>query len=160
MLPNLPARCAYLCAPGSESHEESQAHSGWAANSGSVGGLLDIACRLAAHHNAILFLVHVIEVPDATPLDAALPELEARAVKVLAAGARLARASGLQLNTMILRGRSAGRALVEEVREKRIDMVVLGSHRRRTLGEMFSGTTHQYVAKRAPCHVILSVPAA
>lgn len=121
--------------------------------------LLDIAVRLGAHHNAALFLVHVIEVPDATPLDAPLPELEARGDKVLAAGARLARRSRMKVSTASLRARSAGQALVEECKDKKIDLVVLGSHRHRTLGELFSGTTHQFVAKRAPCHVILSVPA-
>lgn len=120
--------------------------------------LLDIACRLGAHHNAELFLVHIIEVPDATPLDAPLTEMETRAAKILASAERLAKRSGMKVNTMILRARSAGRALVEECKDKRIEMLVLGSHRRRTLGELFSGTTHQYVAKRAPCHVLLSVP--
>jgi nucleotide-binding universal stress UspA family protein len=122
--------------------------------------LLDIACRLGAHRDATLFLVHILEVPDATPLDASLPDLEARAAKILAAGARIAKRGGMKVSTMILRARSAGRALVEEAKDKRVDMVVLGSHRRRTLGELFSGTTHQYVAKRAPCQVLLSVPPA
>ena len=38
--------------------------------------LTDLACRAGAH-NASLLLVHVIELPDATPLDAEVPDLDA-----------------------------------------------------------------------------------
>jgi hypothetical protein len=45
--------------------------------------LTDLACRLAAHR-ASVFLVHLIELPDNTPLNALVPNLDAKARKNLA----------------------------------------------------------------------------
>jgi len=54
--------------------------------------LTDLACRLGARE-ASLLLVHVIEVPDNTPLDAEVPNLEAEARKILRTSERVARRS-------------------------------------------------------------------
>lgn len=81
--------------------------------------LTDLACRVAAR-SANLLLVHVIELPDVTPLDAELPEAEADARGMLNAGARLARRSGRNVRTLIVRAHSAGRALVEIIDRKSV----------------------------------------
>lgn len=119
--------------------------------------LTDIACRIGAH-GASLLLIHVIEIPDATPLDAELPDLEAQAQKILRAASRVARRSRMKASKLVLRARYAGSALLDEMRERKMDLAVLGSHRGRTLGEFFLGTTHQHVTKHAPCQVLLSIP--
>lgn len=119
--------------------------------------LTDLACRFGAH-GAWLFLLHAIELPDITPLTADVPELEARAEKIVAAAKRVARHSGMNVSVHIVRAHSAGAALLSEVKENRVDLLVLGSHRRRTLGELFFGTTHDYLARRAKCAVLLCIP--
>lgn len=119
--------------------------------------LTDLACRVGAR-GASLTLVHVIELPAATPLDAAVPELEAAGKKILAAAARVARRSRMKVETLLLRARSAGQALVDECKERRIELAVVGYHRNRTLGELLLGTTHQYLAKHAPCQLLMSIP--
>lgn len=120
--------------------------------------LTDLACRVAAR-SANLLLVHVIELPDVTPLDAELPEAEADARGMLNAGARLARRSGRNVRTLIVRAHSAGRALVEIMVEQDIDLAILGSHHARTMGELLFGTTHHFLAKHAPCRTLVSIPA-
>ena len=54
--------------------------------------------------------------------------------------------------------RLAGEALLDELKEKKIDLAVLGYHHKRTLGEMLLGTTHDYLARHAPCHLLMSIP--
>jgi nucleotide-binding universal stress UspA family protein len=120
--------------------------------------LTDLACRIGAR-GASLVLVHVIELPAATPLDAAVPDLEARGRKILAAAARVARRSRMKVATELLRARSAGQALVEECREKKIELAVVGFHRPKTLEELLFGTTHKFLARNAPCHMLMSIPA-
>ena len=122
-----------------------------------VTELTDTACRVGAR-GASLLLVHVIELPDATPLDADVPNLEAAGRKLLRAGERLAKRSRMKVSTLLLRAHSAGDALLDEMKEKKIELGVLGYHHRKTLGEILLGTTAQHVARHAPCHLLLSIP--
>jgi len=119
--------------------------------------LTDVACRLGGRGGSLL-LVHVIELPDATPLDADMPDLEANARKILQAGQRIARRSRMKTSVLILRARSAGGALLDEMKARKIELAVVGYHHGRTVGEMLLGTTQTYLMKHAPCHVLVSVP--
>jgi len=119
--------------------------------------LTDIACRLGAHR-AKLLLVHVIELPDATPLDAEIPDLEANAQKILRAAERVARYSRMSVQKLVLHARSAGDALLDELKEKKIELAVLGYHHGHTVGELILGTTHKHLMNHAPCSLVVSVP--
>jgi nucleotide-binding universal stress UspA family protein len=119
--------------------------------------LTDTACRLAAK-GASLLLVHVIELPDPTPLDAEVPELEATAQKIVGRAKAIAQRSRMKVATLIVRAHSAAPALLDEMKQKKIELAVLGYHHRRTIGEIILGTTAQHLAKSAPCHVLLSIP--
>jgi nucleotide-binding universal stress UspA family protein len=119
--------------------------------------LVDVACRISAPR-ASLLLVHIIELPDVTPLLAEVPDLEAAAQRILRAAARVAARSGRRFRTLDLRAHDAGAALLEILREEQMDLAVLGYHHRKTLGEILLGTTAQRVLRRAPCPVLLMVP--
>jgi nucleotide-binding universal stress UspA family protein len=119
--------------------------------------LTDAACRLGAK-TASLFLVHVIELPDPTPLDADVPDLEAIAAKILQTGERVARRGGMKVLTSVLRARNAGEALLDEMKEKKADLGVIGYHHHRTFGEILLGTSAQHLMKHAPCHLVCIVP--
>ncbi len=121
------------------------------------GELTDLACRLGAR-GASLLLVHVIELPDPTPLDAEVPDMEAAAKQILGKARRIALRSGMKVSTLVLRAHSAASALLDELKQKKVDLAVLGCHHKRTLGEILLGTTAQHLAKQAPCHIVLSVP--
>jgi nucleotide-binding universal stress UspA family protein len=115
--------------------------------------LTDVACRVGAR-NATLLLIHVIELPEPTPLDAEVPELESAARKILSAGERVARRSGLKVQSRTLRAHDAGMALLDEMNEKNADLAVIGYHHRRSLGEFLLGTAAQHIARHAPCHLL------
>ncbi len=119
--------------------------------------LTDLACRVGAR-GASLVLVHVIELPDVTPLDAPVPDLEAAAKKILRTGERVARRSRMKSSTLLLRAHAAGAALLEELKIRKIELAVIGYHHGRTLGEILLGTTAKQLAGHAPCHVVISIP--
>ena len=119
--------------------------------------LTDLACRVGAR-GARLLLVHVIELPDITPLEADVPDLEAQGQKILRAAARVARRSRMKVTTRIVRAHSAGGALLDDLKEEKIELAVLGYHHGRTLGEVLLGTTAKHLATHAPCHVLMSIP--
>jgi nucleotide-binding universal stress UspA family protein len=119
--------------------------------------LTELACRLGAAE-ASLLLVHVIELPDPTPLDADVPNLETTAKQILGKATRIANRSHMKVRTLILRAHNVASALLDEMKQNRIELAVLGYHHRRTLGEIILGTTARRLAKNAPCHIVLSIP--
>lgn len=119
--------------------------------------LTDLACRVGAR-GARLLLVHVIELPDITPLEADVPDLEAAAQKILRTAARVAQRARMKTITRIVRAHSAGGALLDDLKEEKIELAVLGYHHGRTLGEVLLGTTAKHLATHAPCHVLMSIP--
>jgi nucleotide-binding universal stress UspA family protein len=123
----------------------------------STDALMELACRLGAR-GASLLLVHVIELPDPTPLDAEVPDLQATAAKIIGKAKRVARRHNMKASGLVLRAHGAATALLDEMKEKKIELAVLGYHHRRTLGEIILGTTAQHVAKHAPCHIVLNIP--
>ena len=119
--------------------------------------LTDLACGFSAR-GASLLLVHVIELPDQTPLDAAVPDLDKAARRTLSTAERIARRARLRTKPLIVRSHSAGLALLDELTEKKCDFAVLGYHHPHTIGEVIFGTTARHVMAHAPCRVLLSVP--
>ena len=119
--------------------------------------LTTLACRLSSR-GASLVLVHVIELPDNTALDADVPDLEAAAQEILRVGERVAHRSHLKAKPRVLRAHSASYALLDELKGKKSDLAVLGHHRGRTLGEVVFGTTAKHLAEHSPCYVVFGVP--
>jgi nucleotide-binding universal stress UspA family protein len=118
--------------------------------------LTDIACRLGAR-GASLFLIHVIELPDPTPLDADVPDLEATAKAIFRSAVRIASRSGMKVSKLVIRARRAGPALADEMKVRNADLAVIGYHHRLTLGEILLGTTAQHLMKHAPCHLLIDI---
>ncbi len=119
--------------------------------------LTDLACRLGAH-GANLLLVHIIELPDPSPLDAEVPDLEALAKKIISTAKRVASRSGAKVSSLVLRAHDAGQALHDEMADKKTELAVIGYHHRETLAEFLLGTTAQHLARHAPCHIVIDVP--
>lgn len=119
--------------------------------------LAELACCVAAR-GATLHLVHVIELPDPTPLDAVVPDLEALAKKILNAAERVAKRNRMKVHRLIIRAHSAGSAVIDELKDKKIQLAVLGYHHKETLRERIFGTTAQHLAQHAPCDVLLNIP--
>jgi nucleotide-binding universal stress UspA family protein len=119
--------------------------------------LADLACRTAAK-NATVFLVHIIELPDTTPLDADVPDLERAGRKILQAAERVVRRSGLKAEIFMFRARLAGEALLDEINARKIELGIFGYHHRRSLTELLLGTAAQHLTRHAACHILLDIP--
>ena len=63
--------------------------------------------------------------------------------------------SSIQITTKIVKGTSAGRAIVEEAQDWAADLIVLGSHGYGFWGRAFLGSTSDKVIHLAPCSVLI-----
>ena len=100
-----------------------------------------------------LEVIHVIEVPQAQPLDAELPDAVQHGEAVLAHAEELARHREVELEAEMLQARAAGVAIVDEAIERGADLIIMGAQYRRLHGEFHLGVTLPYVFKHAPCRV-------
>jgi nucleotide-binding universal stress UspA family protein len=99
----------------------------------------------------------VIEVPATLPLDTFLPEKLAVADAALKRAMAIGREFDLAVSTQVLQARSAGEAIVDLVKEKGSDLIVMGTTVRRgtaALGPSGAlGVTTEYVVRNSPCRV-------
>lgn len=116
---------------------------------------LRLAMQIARQDKAKVMAIHVIEVQRNLPVDAEMAGQLEHGEKILAHAEQIAKACKGSLDVELLQARSAGAALVNEARERRIDLIILGAPYRNPLGEFVLGTTTQYLLKNAPCRVWL-----
>ena len=119
--------------------------------------MMVLACQLATEKKASIDGVYVIEVPLNLPLDARLVNERARAEKVLAAAAVIADQFKVKFTPHVATARQAGRAIVEEAIERRSEVIILGTTRKRRIGNLIFGRTTDFVLDHAPCEVLLNL---
>jgi nucleotide-binding universal stress UspA family protein len=106
-----------------------------------------IARAMALEAGARLHVLHVVPpVTDPSPGAQGLTQ----AAKSLG--------EGLRVETALLSGR-VGRNIVDYARDKRIDLIVLGTHGRTGISHAILGSVAETVVRLAPC-LVLTVPAA
>jgi basic amino acid/polyamine antiporter, APA family len=115
---------------------------------------IDFACRLAAERRASIAAVSVVLLPLELPLDAELPEEEAKADEALDAAVAIGELYGVDVVARLLRARSAGRAIVREAERRQTEIIVMGAPRGERQRGIFSETV-DYVLKHAPCRVMV-----
>jgi basic amino acid/polyamine antiporter, APA family len=117
---------------------------------------MEVAARLASERRARIVAITVLEVPLHLPLDAELPDLEDRADVVLDEARAIGDSYGVDVITRIVRGRRAGRAIVDEAMRRNAEIVVMGASRRERRGKAIFGETVDFVLKHAPCRVMVA----
>jgi chloride channel protein, CIC family len=129
-------------------------------NAGTIESLVTLACQLMLGMDADLTVLHVVEVPLVTPLDAREDSIDQRGKELLALAQSVAANFKRPLATELMRAREVGEAIVGVARERGADILVMGHHRphHHTLGDTLMGGTVQYVAHHAPCRVIVQIP--
>jgi APA family basic amino acid/polyamine antiporter len=116
---------------------------------------LEVACRLAAERRSTIVAVYVIELPLEVPLDAYVPDEVALADQLLDEARGIGDTYGVHVISRIVRGRNAGKAIVEEATRRQAEIIVMGAPRKeRRRGPVF-GRTVDYVLKHAPCRVLV-----
>jgi len=115
--------------------------------------VLELACETARTSKAQVFVIHVIEVKRTLPLDAELQDEAERGEDLLNHAEQVAERLGLSVHTDLLQARDVGPAIVDEVLERGIDLVIMGITYKKRFGEFDLGATLPYVLKHAPCRV-------
>lgn len=100
-------------------------------------------------------VIHVVEVPQALPLDAELPEAVQQGESILIHAEEVARQRDIEIHPEMLQARNASTAIVDEAVERGADLIIMGYEYRRRHGEFNPGATVPYVLKNAACRVWL-----
>ena len=85
---------------------------------------MEVAARLASERRARIVAITVLEVPLHLPLDAELPTAEGVADAALDEARAIGDSYGVDVITRIVRGRRAGRAIVDEAMRRNAEIVV------------------------------------
>ena len=121
--------------------------------------LVALACQVAQGMDAELLALHVVEIPLATPIEADDDLLDHPGKEVLSQVQKFAAQHfSRAIVARLLRARGAGEAIVGEAREQGIDCLVMGHERRSVVGEILLGSNVQYVARHAPCRIVVHIP--
>jgi APA family basic amino acid/polyamine antiporter len=140
--------------------------------------IIGTAGRLAAEQaeegegGAVLEALYVFEIPMSLPIDARVPEDRVdEAKRVLARAKEVGEEyEGVEVATAMVRGRTAGAAIVAEAKRRGVEAIVLAAEQpsrirggallggRGRARDRFVGETTRYVVEKAPCKVILTAP--
>jgi nucleotide-binding universal stress UspA family protein len=114
------------------------------------------AIALAKEHGAEIEAITVVKVPRQFELEGQLPPDVAARVESSLEEARLLGADhGVEVRTDAVRARSIGRAIVDEARERGVDLIVLGSSPRWRRQSRFFSPTVDFVLHNATCEVLV-----
>ncbi len=91
------------------------------------------------------------------PLDARLASERQKAEQVLKAAGTIAQQFGVKFTPRVITARSAGRAIVDEAEQRRAEVIIMGTQRKRRIGDLVFGRTTDYVIDNAPCEVLLNL---
>ncbi len=142
--------------------------------------IVGTAGRLAAEHadegegGAVLEALYVFEIPMSLPIDARVADERVKEAKRVLARAKEVgeEYEGVEVATAMVRGRSAGQAIVAEARRRGVEAIVLAAEEptrvrggailggRGRARDRFVGETTRYVLEKSPCNVILTAPPA
>jgi basic amino acid/polyamine antiporter, APA family len=114
---------------------------------------VSIAARLAARRRRGIHVLVTITVPPNSPIDAVMPDQEARAASLIDS-ARVRGGRRVTGHWEKVRPGQAGRRVVEEAKEIRARAIVMSLPPRRTGRSLFGRTLETVLAER-PCRVII-----
>ena len=116
---------------------------------------IELACRLGEEQKAEVYLVTVIEVPRTLPLEASMPDAEAKAGDIIKRGEEIVNLRGLPAKGEVRRGRVAGEEIIRVAKEREVDLIVMGIRSQVTMAQDILGRDSDLVLRRAPCEVIV-----
>jgi nucleotide-binding universal stress UspA family protein len=114
-----------------------------------------IGCRLARRQRAKVSVITILEVRRGLALGAIQQSEVDKAERWLTGAERIGSDLDVEVSTDLLQAREAGPAIIDEIRDLRADMVVLGTPWRQRFGEFHMGKTVPHVLRFAPCRVLL-----
>ncbi len=120
---------------------------------------LDAAIFLAKKSNSTIDMIYCvsvfpsIEVQMVDPIKCQILEHKF-AESVLKKALSICKQNGLEANRTILCG-TPGYTITKYIKSKKVDLVVIGSHGRSTIREVFLGSVSNYVLHKSPAPVLV-----
>ncbi len=114
-----------------------------------------LACRLAKKNKGRILAIYSIKINRSLPLDAEIESEIQKAEAVLDHIEMVAEEQDYEIDTDVLQAREAGPAIIDEVVERGIDLILIGIKHKTRFGQFSLGHVVPYVLKNAPCPVIL-----
>ncbi|MBI2860867.1 MAG: universal stress protein [Chloroflexi bacterium] len=114
-----------------------------------------LACRLVKKDKGKIWAVYVITIKRSLPLDAEIEIDIRKAEAILDHMETVADEEDQEIETDVLQAREAGPAIIDEVVDRQVDVIVMGIKHKVHLGQFSLGSVVPYVLKNAPCPVIL-----
>jgi nucleotide-binding universal stress UspA family protein len=116
---------------------------------------LRTAISLVRRARALIFVIYVVEVPQALALDAELPVEIERGERSIARCEAICRSERIDVEAELLQARSASTAIVDEAARRQVDLIIMSVEGRQRRGEFSLGRTAPYVLKNATGEVWL-----
>ncbi len=116
---------------------------------------LRLACSQAKRDRAEVVVLYVIEVRRNLPIDAEVGDELERGERVLEDLVHLSQQWGCHVETDLVQAREAGPAIVGEVVERHVDLVMMGVPYREKFGTFQAEPRAIFVLEHAPCRVCL-----
>ncbi len=114
-----------------------------------------LACRLAKRNKGKILAIYSIKVKRDLPLDAEIESEIEKAEYILDHIEMVAEEQDYEVDTDVLQAREAGPAIIDEVVERGVDLILMGIKHKTRFGQFSLGHVVPYVLKNAPCPVIL-----
>jgi len=119
---------------------------------------METALGLVPDQGGRLCLLHVLEVPRGIDpigvLQPSIEELEAEAYERLKELVPDNPQKDIQIERVVVRG-SPAKTIAAQARERRADLIVVGTHGRSGLARMLLGSTAEALLRKAPCQVLV-----
>ena len=115
-----------------------------------------LACELLESGRSLLYILYVIEMPRAAPVDADITSASQQGERVLREMESVAKNYNCTLEAQLVQARKAGAAVVREAVDKGVDAIVMGIFHTEVYGSFSLGEYISYVLRHAPCRVIVS----
>jgi len=117
--------------------------------------VVKLGCDLAKKGKAVIYIVYVIEVNRSLPLDAVIDTETKKAEGILTHAEEVASDRDCEIETDLIQAREVGPAIVDEAREREVDLIILGLDYKRRFGIFSLGRVIPYVIEEAPCRVLM-----
>jgi nucleotide-binding universal stress UspA family protein len=116
---------------------------------------IKLACMLAKKAKSKIWIVYVIALKRAIPLEAEIESEITEAEKVLDRMEHIAQEEKCPIETDLLQARDIGPAIVDEAVERDCDLILMGAAYKTRFGQFTLGEVVPYVLKNAACRVML-----
>ena len=114
-----------------------------------------LACNLAKKSKAEVYVVYVIEVKRSLPLVAVVESEVDKAESVLTHAEDVAADNDYEVETDLIQARDAGSAIVDEARERKVNLILMGMSHKMRFGMFDLGSAVPRVLEEAPCPVLV-----